>query len=88
MAYIIYNDTPIATVSNDHKSGSCEFGYNYVKESMNANFDEILVNRKKGKVSHNKKWDRYVKSNNMMLNYGIVLDEYYPRDFLINTTEG
>ncbi len=56
-AYIIKNDTLIASVNTDLKNGSSVcYAYNKCEEAIDASRDFNLVNARIGKISRAKKW--------------------------------
>lgn len=58
-AYIINNNTVIATVNTELKNGSfVKFSNKKIIESINASREFNLVNAQTGKISRTKKWER------------------------------
>lgn len=78
-AYIIQNDTVIASVKTELKSGtSVKFSAMKVKEEIDANRDFNLVNAMPGKISRAKRWDKEADQCE------VVGSEINPCEFLIS----
>jgi hypothetical protein len=58
-AYIIKDETIIATVETELKNGELvEFAYQHCEEKINASRAFNLINSKNGKISRARKWSK------------------------------
>lgn len=82
MSYLIKNHRLLAVSSQTFVAGLCSYSFCYVKDSMNANFEKVLVNQQFARISNAKKWAAHAVSCD---NNFDVCDPYFNRDFLIST---
>ena len=73
------NNVAIAIVTKS-KSRDVQYSSDYTKESMNADYDRVLVNAKWGKVSNAKAHDT---SYNQNLPFASIVDNNLPNDYLL-----
>lgn len=82
MSYLIKNHRLLAVSSKTFVAGLCKYSFCCVKESMNANFEKVLVNQQFARISNAKKWETHAVSCDNTFD---VCDQYFSRDFLITT---